>query len=75
MQEQGAPYVFSTNFVRLLLSLNFRNESSSATTELLQFRKKLDIVRRKKRLFGKISINFTTSRLKVQTWACDLRET
>lgn len=67
MQEQGAPYVFSTNFVRLLLSLNFRNESSSATTELLQFRKKLDIVRRKKRLFGKISINFTTSRLKVQT--------
>lgn len=35
MPEQAAPYVFSANFVRLLLSLNFRNEPSSAT-ELLQ---------------------------------------
>lgn len=35
MPEQAAPYVFSTNFVRLFLSLNFRNEPSNAT-ELLQ---------------------------------------
>lgn len=55
-QEKVAPYVFSINFVRLLLSLNFRNESSSATTELLQFKEKIGIVRRKVRLYGKISI-------------------